>query len=154
MRVSQVISWSTPRVHSSRHEGISLGLTLGTVTWIWVAVVDALAGRPFHTFDALGGVAAFTIVHYALNVVLGAVLIAIVHGAERAPSLILGLLFCGIIFQAALAMLTNLLAQAYVGPGAWIGLFGGSLLSTAIAITLLARGHPLIEYVHRAEDER
>ena len=153
MRVSQVIAWSTPSHHSSRHEGISLGLTLATVTWLWVAVVDALAGRPFHTFEALGGVMAFTILHYALNVMLGMVLVSVVHGAERAPSLILGLLFCGIIFQVAMAMVTNLLTQA-VGNVAWIGLFGGSLLSTALAIALLSRGHPLMEYVHRAENER
>ena len=153
MRASRVISWSTPTNHRSRHEGISLGLTLATVTWLWVAAVDALAGRPFHTFGALGGVIAFTIIHCALNVMLGVVLISVVRGAERVPSLILGLLFCGIIFQVAMAMLTNLLTQA-VGGVAWIGLFGGSLLSTAVAITLLSRRHPLIEYVHRAENER
>ena len=153
MKALQIISWSTPAIHNSRNEGISLGLTLATVTWLWVAVVDAVTGRPFHTFDALGGVVAFTVIHYALNILLGMVIVSAVHGAEQAPSLILGLLFCGIIFQVALAMITNLLSQT-VGNVAWIGLFGGSLLSTALAIALLSRGHPLMEYVHRAENER
>jgi hypothetical protein len=154
MTISEAISWSTPNIHSSRHEGIGLGLTLATVTWLWVAVIDALAGRPFHTFHALGGVLAFTVIHCALNVLLGIVVVSVVHGAERVPSLILGLVFCAIIFQMAVTMLINLLAAAFVGDVAWIGLFGGSLLSTAVAIVLLARGHPLIDYVHRAENER
>lgn len=153
MTSAQLISWSTPATHNTRKEGVKLGLTLAVVTWVWVALVDLLSGQPFHTFDVLGGVAVFTVVHIALNVTLGLVIVSVVHGAERAPSLILGLLFCGIIFQVAVAMLINLLAQA-VGDVAWIGLFGGSLLSTAVAIALLARGHPLIEYVHRAENER
>lgn len=154
MTLSGIVSWSTPRIHDSRAEGLALGFTLATITWVWVALIDMLAGQPFHTFDALGGVVMFTIIHYMLNVVLGLILVSVVHGAETAPSVILGLLFCGIIFEMALAMLTNLLAVALVGDVAWVGLFGGSLLSTAAAIVLLSRGHPLMEYVHRAEAER
>lgn len=153
MSLSRVVSWSTPTIHDSLHEGIRLGLALAAVTWAWVAAVDILAGEPLHTLTALGGVVPFTIGHVLLNVLLGIVLVSLVHSAAHAPSVILGMIFCGIIFEVGLAMLTNLLAH-YIGDLAWLSLFGGSLLSTAAAIALLAHGHPLVRYLHEAENER
>ncbi len=146
--------WPARTVHSTRQEGIRLGLIVGTVTWLWVALVDAMTGRPWHTFSMMGGVLAFTVVHYLLNVTYGMVLLSVVHSAERAPSVIFGAIFGLLLFEGAFAMFTNILAESSVGSVAWVGIVGGSLIGTAVAITLLSRTHPLVQYLHRAEDER
>ena len=45
-----------PRVHSSFREGVVLGVIVATAIWLWLAVVDGLAGQPLRTFQVLGGV--------------------------------------------------------------------------------------------------
>jgi hypothetical protein len=127
---------------------------IATTTWLWVALVDAVAGRPFHTFSALGGVVIFTAMHYLLNITYGVVLLSAVHGAERAPSLIIAVLFGLVTLEGAFAMFTNILVEASLGAGGWIAIFGGSLIATALAIVLLSRTHPLAGYLRRAEEER
>ena len=144
--------WPRTSNHNTRSEGIRLGLIIGTITWGWVAVVDAMAGRPWHTFNVLGGLLVFTAMHYLLNVTYGMVLVSAVHGAERAPSLIIGLMFGVVTLEGAFALFTNVLVQS-VGNVAWIGIVGGSLIGTAAAIGLLSQTHPLANYLRRAEDE-
>jgi hypothetical protein len=124
------------------------------MTWLWVALVDAMAGRPWHTFSMLGGLLPFTVVHYLLNVAYGIVLVSAVHSAARAPSVIFGIIFGVLILEGAFAMFTNILVQDSVGGVAWAGIVGGSLIGTAVGVTLLSRTHPLLDYLHRAEDER
>ena len=153
MRVSLAVPWPRRVVHDTRREGVRLGLIMATATWLWLLLVDAMLGRPLHTFDALGGVAVFTASHYLLNIVYGIVLLSVVHGAERAPSLMLAVVFGTLLFEVAMAMLTVVLANLGLGSAAWVGVFGGSLLATALAGLLLARSHPLVEYLHRAEAE-
>lgn len=145
--------WPPATVHNTRNEGIRLGLIVGTITWIWVALIDAMAGRPWHTFSMLGGVLAFTVVHYLLNVTYGMVLLSAVHSAERAPSLMFALMFGVLTLEGAFAMFTNILVETSVGSVAWAGIVGGSLIGTAVAFTLLSRTHPLLQYLRRAEEE-
>jgi hypothetical protein len=154
MSMSHSLRWSRATLHDTRKEGIRLGLIVGTATWLWVAVVDVVAtGRPFHTFTALGGVLVVTVGHYLLNVTYGLVLLSFLHGAERTPSLIIGALFGILLFEVAFAMLTIILAQLALGSTAWLAIFGGSLIGTAVAIALLAQTHPLIAYLRCAEEE-
>ena len=51
--------------HDSTVEGAALGFIVATGTWLWIALIDATVGAPFHTFVVLGGVAGFTALHYA-----------------------------------------------------------------------------------------
>jgi len=146
--------WHPPTVHSTRNEGIRLGLVAGTVTWLWVALVDVITGQPWHTFSVLGGLLGFTVVHYLLNVTYGVVLLSVVHGAERAPSLIFAGIFGLLMFEGAFVMFTNIIAESSVGPAAWVEVAGGSFLGAAVSVTLLVRTHPLGQYLRRAEDER
>jgi hypothetical protein len=151
--MSDIMSCPTMDAHNSRREGVRLGLIVATATWLWIAALDAALGRPFHTFLALGGIVAFTAIHYALCVLYGVVLVSAVHGAEREPSLVLALIFGGILFQVAFAMLTASLAVTALGNVAWLGIFGGSLIGTSTAFVLLTRTHPVAVYLHRAEAE-
>jgi hypothetical protein len=153
MTIQSIVGIPPAAVHDTQREGIRLGLILGTVTWLWVAIIDAIAGQPFHTFAVLGGIPAFTVVHYLLNIVFGITLIAVVHGAERVPSLMIGMVFVLLTFEGGVAMLTNLIAESPVGPEAWTAIFGGNVLSLAIAGFLISRKHPLGLYLRRAETE-
>lgn len=146
--------WPPATIHSTRNEGIRLGLIVGTVTWLWVALVDVVAGQPWHTFSLLGGLLIFTVLHYLLNVTYGIILVSAVHAAARAPSVIFGLIFGGLILEGAFAMFTSIVVASSAGGAAWAGIVGGSLIGAAVAITLLSRTHPLALYLRRAEDER
>ena len=154
MNASIWVPWPRKTRHDTKREGVRLGIIIATTTWAWVALVDAVIGQPLHTFDALGGVLGFTVMHYLLNIVYGMILLSAVHGSERTPSLILAVVFGVLIFEVAMAMLTIILAQYWVGQAAWAGVFGGSLIATALALFLLARTHPLVAYLHHAEQER
>ena len=153
MNASKLIPWPRTVVHDTRREGVRLGLIVATATWLWLVVVDAAMRQPFQTFDALGGAAAFTAMHYLLNIVYGIILLSAVHGAERTPSLILAGVFGVLLFETAMALLTVILAQYRLGDAAWVKVFGGSLIATALAWGLLARTHPLGAYLRRAEEE-
>ena len=153
MNASMWVPWPRTARHDTRREGVRLGIIVATTTWLWVALVDVVMRQPFHTFDALGGIAVFTVFHYLLNILYGMILLSAVHGAERTRALILALVFGVLLFETAMAMLTIILAQTRLGSAAWLGVFGGSLIETALAVLLLARTHPLGAYLHDAETE-
>jgi hypothetical protein len=153
MNASHILSLQSSGRHNSLREGVRLGVILASATWLWVALVDAVSGQPFHTFLALGGIGAFTVIHYLLNIVYAVVLLVAIHGAERTPSLIFAAMFGVLTLEGGIAMVANLLAQAALGGVAWIEIVGGSLIATSIAIMLLMRTHPLATYLRRAEEE-
>jgi len=47
------------RTHQSLSEGLTLGLIVGTAIWLWLVIIDAVAGQPFRTFHVLGGILTF-----------------------------------------------------------------------------------------------
>jgi hypothetical protein len=138
----------------SLREGILVGLIAATGIWVWIAMVDAIAGEPFHTFMVLGGLVLFTVMHFLLNAIYGVVIVSAMHGAARAPSLIIGLVFGFIILEIAVAMATVLLSNLGLGDLAWVRIFGGSLVGAAVAFVLLSRRHAFFVHLHQAEHER
>src|SRR2546430_14365481 len=82
-----------PRPRHPRREGVLLGLVVATSIWVWLAVVDAIAGQPFRTFAVLGGIASFTLLHYTLCLAYGLAAVAVGQGAGRGPRLLLGAAF-------------------------------------------------------------
>jgi hypothetical protein len=139
--------------HDSLREGTALGITVATGIWVWLAAVDAVAGYPFQTFSLLGGITAFTIVHYLLNIAYGVVIISAVHGAAREPSLAIAVVFGVVTLEIAFAMLTVLLSNLGLGARAWVGIFGGSLVGTGLALFVLSRRHPLLAQVREADSQ-
>jgi hypothetical protein len=138
--------------HASLREGTSLGLVVATATWVWVALVDAIAGQPFRTFTVLGGIASFTVIHYLLNVTYGLAIVSLIHGAVRQPSLLFAVGFGFLMMEFAFAMVTVMLSHV-LGELAWVRIFGGSLIGAAIAIMILSRRHPLATQLRQAEEE-
>jgi hypothetical protein len=152
MKVMHLVAASS--AHETRREGMILGLVMATVTWLFVALVDAMAGTPFHTFGVLGGVAAFTVVHIMLNVAYGLALVSVVHTSREAPSVIIGGLFVVLTFEFAIAMLTILLTHLGLGELAWLRIFGASVVGLLVGLLLLSRDHPLAARLQAAEEER
>lgn len=139
--------------HDSLREGARLGLVVATSIWLWIAVVDAVVGEPFRTFTVLGGVALFTAMHYLLNLAYGVLIVAGIHGAAREPSLVIAVAFGFPIVEFVFALVTVLLSHLGLGELAWVRIFGGSLIGTAIAIVILARRHPLGPELRQAEED-
>lgn len=139
--------------HDTLREGAKLGLVVATSIWVWLAVVDAVAGDPFRTFAVLGGIIPFTAMHYLLNLTYAVVIVSAIHGAAREPSLIIAVAFGFPIVEFVFALVTVLLSHLGLGELAWVRSFGGSLIGTAIAIAVLARRHPLAAALRRAEGE-
>jgi hypothetical protein len=140
--------------HDSVREGARLGVVVATSTWVWVALIDAIAGQPFHTFRTLGGIAAFTLIHYVLNLIYGVAIVSAIHGSVRVPSLIYALGFGFLVFEFAFAFLTVLLSNVGLGELAWLRIFVGNLAGTVVACVILAQRHPLLALLRQAEDER
>jgi hypothetical protein len=125
--------WPSTTIHNTRKEGIRLGLIVGTVAWLWVALIDVVAGRPWRTFTMLGGILVFTAVHYLLNLVYGTAVLSAVHGAEHAPSLVIAAVFGGVTFEGAVIMFATILIQQSHGNVAWLGIVGGNLGESHLA---------------------
>ncbi len=139
--------------HDLYPEGIQLGVTIAAVTWLWMVVVDMVAGQPFHMFNALGGVVTYSIVHLLLHVVFGIAVVYAVHGAMHEQSIAVALVFGAIMMVIGFAFVTTLLSNLVLGNLAWFELFVGGVIGTALAIVLLGRRHPLLAQLRRAEDE-
>ena len=132
-------------------EGATLGVIVATSTWIWVAAVDAVAGDPFRTFTVLGGIAAFTAVHYLLNMVYGIAIVAGIHGTRREPTLMMALVFGFLMVEFGFALLTAVFSTLGLGALAWVGLFGGSVIGALVAVAFLSRRHPLVAQLRQAK---
>ena len=141
------------RKHDSLREGAWLGVVVATSIWVWLAVVDAAVGQPFRTFTVLGGLALFTILHYLFNVVYGIVIVSLVHGAAREPSLVIGMAFGFLVIEFGFVMVTVLLSHMGLGELAWARILGGNLIGAAIAFVMLSRQHRLRDGFRQAEEE-
>lgn len=139
--------------HDSLREGTALGIVVATGIWVWLAAVDAVAGHPFQTFSLLGGIPAFTIVHYLLNIAYGVAVVSAIHAAPREPSVVIAVLFGIVTLEIAFAMLTILLSNLGLGSRAWVGIFGGSLIGTGLALFVISRRHPLAAHIREADSQ-
>jgi hypothetical protein len=142
------------RTHDSVREGAKLGFVVATIIWAWLAMVDVVAGEPFHSFAVLGGTAWFTVVHYLLNVTYGVIIVSTIHGAAREPSLLIALAFGFLTIEIAFAMGTVLLSHLGLGSLAWVRIFGGSVLGAAGAFVLLTRRYPLVSRLRDADEHQ
>src|SRR5213079_1473504 len=127
-----------PRPRHTRREGLLLGFLVATSIWLWLAIVDAIAGQPFRTFAVLGGIAPFTVLHYALCLAYG-LAAAVVHGAAREPALLFGAAFVFFILEFGFVMLTVIPAHVGLGQLAWVRILGGNLVGAVLTFVVLAR---------------
>ena len=138
-------------LHDTMREGVQLGMIVGAVTWLWLAGFDLFGGAPFRTFHLLGGVAGFTLVHFALCITYGLVIMSAVHGALKEPTLMFALIFSSILFYAAFGMVTAMFANGPLGQDAWGKFFAGNVVAGIVTYAFVNRGHSLSGLYHNAE---
>jgi uncharacterized membrane protein YgdD (TMEM256/DUF423 family) len=147
------------REHSTLGEGLLTGLVGGLVVAIWYFLVDLGRGRPLHTPNVLGqvfvgrdttpgfhvvpqAVAEYSLLHFAVFLVLGVILVWLAHLATRSPSLRmgmwLGLVIGFLLFIGHLLMLYSLTDQRFP----WGTAVGGSVLGMGSMAWFLWRRHP------------
>jgi uncharacterized membrane protein YgdD (TMEM256/DUF423 family) len=147
------------RGHSSIGEGLLTGLIGGLVVAVWYFLVDVSRGRPLHTPNVLGqvfvgrdttpgfhvmpgAVAEYTLLHFAVFLILGILLVWLAHLASRNPALRmgvwLGLVIGFMLFLGHLWMLYSLTDQRFP----WWTALGGSILGLGSMAWYLWRRHP------------
>lgn len=147
--------------HSVVREGLVVGLLGAVLVALWYFVVDAIGGRPFHTFNVLGGVffrgdvnpggprpispgavAAFTVLHLIVFSLVGMGLTHLVHLASRNLSLRMGL-WIGLV--VAFFFSTGLTYMLSIAGGERFPLWtiiGGSVVAVAAMGWYLWTRHP------------
>lgn len=146
--------------HSTFREGLVSGLMGALIVAAWYFVIDAAAGRPFHTPNVLGkiffrgdvtpgmrtiapaAVAAYTVLHLLMFVLAGVGLTLLAHLASRNLGLRMGIwigvvvtwfFFAGVTFTVATLTGERL--------PLWTVILGSLLGTTAMAVYLWRR-HP------------
>ena len=137
--------------HSTVREGVRLGLIVGVATWLWVAALDLVVGEPLMTAQSLGGATAFTVVHFLLCVAYGLTIMSAIHASMKEPTVIIALIFCTILFQAAFVVVTAILANVGAGQLVWSKFFAGNVMAAILTYMLVDRNHPLSDLYHAAE---
>ncbi len=148
------------REHSAIREGTVTGVIGAVVLAVWYFITDTAAGAPLHTPNVLGrmlfgdglrppvgridaaAVLGYTVVHFAVFVLIGMGLALLVHLATRDTSLRMGVwigllvafgVFAGLVYMLGLA------SGERIAP--W-PVIAGSLLAVLGMAGYLWRGHP------------
>ena len=147
---------------SIARDGITAGIIGATAVAIWFLIVDTIAGHPLHTprilgtalFSVLGPlgnegpavhIAAYTVFHYVAFIVVGLIAAAIIHWADREPTVLAGLLILFVAFELGFYGLTALLAEYLpLGDLAWYQVAAGNLIAAVLMGTYLWRTHPAL----------
>jgi hypothetical protein len=104
--------------HGTVREGVIAGLLGATGVAVWFLIVDTIAGQPFFTPRVLGEavksivapdaflspfviVALYTVFHYAVFILAGIAIIALVHGSARHIGLLAGMVMLFVALQVA-----------------------------------------------------
>lgn len=149
------------RDHNFMREGIYAGVVGATAIAVWFLIIDTISARPFYTPRFLGhavisvlGVAmpdtaltelvGYTIFHYAVFVLIGITVVAIVHQSERTPGILAGLLILFVVFQLGFYGLSAVLAESPLGGLAWYQIFIANLLASATMGWLIWKRHPAL----------
>jgi uncharacterized membrane protein YphA (DoxX/SURF4 family) len=153
-------------VHTPRplvREGVIAGLIGAGVIAVWFCFVDLIAGHALFTPLTLGRalirvfgpvpdtqstfflVAAYTVFHFGVFIVLGLIAAMIVSVANREPSILLGFVVLFAAIEVGFYAFVGLLQQATpLGSLAWYNVMIGNLLAAAAMGTYLLRAHPVL----------
>jgi uncharacterized membrane protein YgdD (TMEM256/DUF423 family) len=149
------------REHSVVGEGALTGLIGGAVVAIWYLVMDVAKGQPLYTPNVLGqvfvgrdttpgfhivpqAVAEYLVLHFAVFILLGLLLVWLTHLSARNPSLRmgvwLGLVIGFLLILGHLVMLYSLTDQRFP----WVTSVGGTILGMGSMTWFLWRRHPFL----------
>lgn len=149
-----------PRDHSVLGEGTDVGLIGGVAIAAYFLILDLIAGYPFRTPSVLGqvvlfgnpdpvltvrdpaAIAAYTVFHFVLFILLGMALVKIVHLATTSSVIRFALLplFLAfeVFFYGVIVMLSERTSELFP---LWTVIVANTLAAVAMGITLWVR-HP------------
>lgn len=149
-----------PEEHSTFREGLVSGIIGALVVAAWFFVIDAAAGRPFHTPNILGkiffrgdvtpesraivpaAVAAYTALHVLMFVVAGTGLTLLAHLASRNPGVRMGIWIGMVVAWCFFAGVTYTVAMLNGERLALWTVILGSLFGVGAMAAYLWRRHP------------
>jgi len=156
-------------------EGVIAGIIGATAIAAWFFFVDLVAGHALFTPATLGRgilsifgpmpvaantallVAGYTVVHYAVFVVIGLIAAMIVSAANREPSILLGFVVLFAATEVGFYAFVSLLEQATpLGSLAWYNVMIGNVLAATAMGTYLLRAHPILreQFAHAIDGHR
>jgi hypothetical protein len=148
--------------HSVLRDGIVAGVLGATSVAIVFFIVDLVAGQPLGTPFLLAQgllglihiewtnrmlvVLIYTVFHYAAFIAVGCLAAAIIHWAERVPSVLAGAFLLFVVIELGFYLMTFILGQSptYGGLSA-LQVAIGNLIAAAVMGTYLWRTHPALK---------
>jgi hypothetical protein len=148
------------RDHSAVREGAIAGLLGAVVDAVWFLILDAAAGRPLQTPNALGkvffggdvnpgvreivpeAVLGFTAIHLITFVLVGIALAGLVHLVARKPAVRMGL-WLGLV--VSFCLFAGLIYMLSISSGERVPFWsaaGGNLLALGAMVWYMWRRHP------------
>jgi hypothetical protein len=146
--------------HSTVREGVIAGVLGATVVAVWFLGVDVIAGHPLRTPELLGRalisvlgplgaegpftyVAAYTVFHYGVFILVGTLAALAIHWSEREPSVLAGFAILFVVAEIGFYGLVGFLSEpGILGGIAWYQVLIGNLLSAAVMGGYLWSEHP------------
>ena len=148
------------RERSVARHGIAAGVLSATSVVAWFLVIDTLRGQPFFVPAGLGRnllqffnvtqpqpvivrVAAYTIFHYAVFIVVGIVAAAAANRSRRDASILAGaFLLFAVVEGAFFGFAAFISATTVMGSGAWFQIGIANLIAVAVMGFYLWRAYP------------
>lgn len=162
------------RAHSTIREGVIAGALGALAVALWFLLVDGIAGRALHTPAVLGAIvlhapdpiaasegpnrlllaAFYTPVHFILFALFGVLVMLLMHGARKQPSLLMLALLLFAVFEGGFTGLVAILAYTALGDLAWYQVAVGNLIAVVVMGWYVWRRHPAIPALwrHRGDD--
>jgi hypothetical protein len=155
-----------PEIVAVYQEGFLAGIVGAITVALWFLVVDALAGRPFHTPTVLGTalfrrgaglgspetlavsfemVWMFTWVHVLAFAALGGIASRLLAAAERNPSLGFGVLLLFVVFEAGFTSVLAGFAAPALQALNWPSVLVANLLAAAAMAGYFRLRHPRMQ---------
>ncbi len=140
-------------------EGLVAGALGGGAVAAWFLLHDAIAGHPFLTPSLLGAVVfhglrdvsavtvtgrlvlEYSLLHWAVFVVLGVAAAALLAAVDRQPSLLIAFVMLACCFEVGALALVAVLAERLFEALAWWTITVANALAAAAMLTFLGRCH-------------
>ena len=154
--------------HGTIREGWIAGVLGAPGVAVWFLIVDTIAGQPFFTPRVLGEsvqsivapdnvysafviVALYTVFHYAVFILAGIAVVALVHGSAKHTPLLAGVTILFVAFEVAFYGYVALLQRATPLEGiAWYQVGAANLVAAALMGRYLWMKHP--ELTHQLNE--
>lgn len=154
--------------HGTVREGVIAGALGATGVALWFLLVDTIAGQPFFTPRVLGEavktvvapesfpsafvvVALYTVFHYAVFILAGIAVIAVVHGSARHIGLLAGLVILFVALEVLFYAFVLMLQLATpLEELSWYQVGAANLVAAALMGRYLWMMHP--ELTHQLDE--